>query len=254
MDSAQKRHAVVGLIATLVAALILVFPQIFDILVERVGVRGIAVAGGLWWLLSLGMARVTGIRRFLPVLVSAVLVVGIPALLAAAAFSDSRAPLKLIPPLVHLYLALFFFTSIKGGDSLIYQGARFLVPEVPSFIAPYCRVTTACWGVFFLLSALGVASLSLFGSDESWRLASGSGFVSLIGILSVIEFLIRKTWFRYYFRGHIFDRVWSRWFPAEATPRGRQSLEVIRQFREAEALAATGVSEARAHLASPPRR
>ena len=44
------------------------------------------------------------------------------------------------------------------------------------------------------------------------------------------EFLVRKTWFRYYFHGGPFERFWSRLFPAEATPRGRESLEFIRRY------------------------
>jgi hypothetical protein len=43
---------------------------------------------------------------------------------------------------------------------------------------------------------------------------------------------VRKTYFRYYYHGGLFDRVWSRWFPAENTAQGRASLESIRSFRE----------------------
>ena len=50
--------------------------------------------------------------------------------------------------------------------------------------------------------------------------------------LSVVEFLFRKSWFRYYFRGGPFDRLWSRLFPAERTAQGRRSIEAIRRYRE----------------------
>jgi hypothetical protein len=49
-----------------------------------------------------------------------------------------------------------------------------------------------------------------------------------------IEFLIRKTWFRYYYFGGPFDRFWSSFFPPEETERGRASLEYIRRFRAGE--------------------
>jgi hypothetical protein len=55
--------------------------------------------------------------------------------------------------------------------------------------------------------------------------------------ITIAEFFVRKTWFRYYFHGGPFDRLWSRLFPAGDTPAGRRSMEYIERFR-AEAAAA----------------
>jgi hypothetical protein len=49
------------------------------------------------------------------------------------------------------------------------------------------------------------------------------------------EFLVRKTRFRYYFRGGPFERCWARLFPAERTARGRRSLAAIEAWRAAQA-------------------
>jgi hypothetical protein len=52
-----------------------------------------------------------------------------------------------------------------------------------------------------------------------------------MGALTVLEFLFRKTWFRHYFHGGPFERLWSRLFPAEHTARGRRSQRTIEEYR-----------------------
>jgi len=52
-------------------------------------------------------------------------------------------------------------------------------------------------------------------------------------VASGVEFLVRKTWFRYYFHGGWFDRVWAKLFPAEATPEGRRSMQHISAYWDA---------------------
>ena len=49
--------------------------------------------------------------------------------------------------------------------------------------------------------------------------------------LTAAEFLVRKTWFRYYARGGPFERIWSAIFPAERTAQGRRSLAAIDEWR-----------------------
>jgi hypothetical protein len=66
-------------------------------------------------------------------------------------------------------------------------------------------------------------------------------------LASGVEFLVRKTWFRYYFRGGPFDRLWARLFPAERTARGRRSAEAIRRYRkEADAVGRRAARRSRA--------
>ena len=115
------------------------------------------------------------------------------------------------------------------------QAVYWLVPEAPDFVVPYCRRLTALWGVFFIASACASAGFAWWGSPQDWRLVSGPGVCGLMALFTGIEFIVRKTWFRYYFHGGPFDRLWSRLFPAEATTQGRRSLEAIRRYRESRA-------------------
>jgi hypothetical protein len=52
-----------------------------------------------------------------------------------------------------------------------------------------------------------------------------------MGGFAAAEFLVRKTWFRYYFHGGPFERFWAWLFPAERTARGRRSLAYIEAYR-----------------------
>jgi len=176
---------------------------------------------------------------------SAVLPPGLVALLPGAATTGQAVFLRAIPAWIHLSLAWICAQSLRGGGSLIEVGARTLVPEAPDFISGYCRVVTALWAAFFAACGLAIGALALDGSAEDWRRVSGRTVWWLMAVLTVAEFFVRKTWFRYYFRGGPFDRFWSRLFPAERTARGRRSLAAIRDYRErlrreAEADLATG--------------
>ena len=72
--------------------------------------------------------------------------------------------------------------------------------------------------------SIGVAGLSGARAEVAGARARG-------GDVTVVEFFVRKTYFRnYWYRGP-FERFWSRLFPAEATPMGRRSAEYIRETR-----------------------
>jgi hypothetical protein len=51
----------------------------------------------------------------------------------------------------------------------------------------------------------------------------------MAGVMA-LEFFVRKTWFRYYFRNGPFERFWAQLFPAQATARGRRSMEYIEAY------------------------
>ena len=94
------------------------------------------------------------------------LTLGVPLLLGLAVGFERVEPLRLVPAWVYLSVGIFFVESLKGGGSLIFQLARWWVPEAPDFVAPYCRVVTALWGAFFLLVAALCAGLALAGSEK----------------------------------------------------------------------------------------
>lgn len=139
--------------------------------------------------------------------------------------------LRVVPAAVYLGLAAWFAASLRGPGSIIETAARWLVPEAPDFIRAYCRVVTALWVAFFLACAGAIAWLAVTGSRAAWLAAVGRDvWIAMLAFVGV-EFLVRKTWFRYYFHGGPFDRLWSRLFPAERTARGRRSLRYIEAYR-----------------------
>jgi uncharacterized membrane protein len=152
-------------------------------------------------------------------------------LLALALATGDARFLRVLPAAVYLGLAAWFAASLRGPGSIIESAARWLVPEAPDFIRDYCRVVTALWVAFFLASAAAIAWLALGGSRAAWLAAVGRDlWIAMLAFVGV-EFLVRKTWFRYYFHGGPFDRLWSRLFPAERTARGRRSLRSIEEYR-----------------------
>jgi hypothetical protein len=98
------------------------------------------------------------------------------------------------------------------------------------------------WAIFFFGNAVAIAWLAFTASPERWRSYTGGWIYTQMLAITCVEFFVRKTWFRYYYHGGAFDRVWSRWFPAENTAQGRASLEYIVRYREQQALARDAAS------------
>jgi len=207
-----------------IAVLAVAYPFALAAVLERVGVRGLALL--LFALLAVGAPlRAAGGRG--PRLGGA----GLALLLAAAVASGDARWLRLVPAWVYLGIAALFAGSLRGGGSLIESAARWLVPEAPEFIRDYCRVVTALWVAAFVACAAWIAALALAADAAAWARFTGRTLWLAMAALCAIEFLVRKTWFRYYYFGGPFDRLWSRLFPAERTERGRRSLRYIEQVR-----------------------
>jgi len=220
----------VAAFALFLLGLMLVYPFVLDRLHASLGTRGLAGLGLLASVLSIPIAR--ALRSSSRMGKTPILTLAVPLLLVLAGVLESFTLLELVPAWVHLCVGLYFLESARGEDAAMAQAVRWLVPEAPDFVVPYCRRLTALWGVFFVASACASAGFALWGSRESWRLVSGPGVCGLMALFTCVEFIVRKTWFRYYFHGGPFDRLWSRLFPAEATAQGRRSLEAVRQYRE----------------------
>lgn len=236
--SSEGRPPAAGLLlgGAAVALLAVIYPWALGAVQERLGVRGLA-------LLLLGIAvgsvpfrrHAVGAGRLGAACLAGLLVMG-------AATGDARW-LRLVPALVYLGLAAFFAASLRGQGSIIERAARWLVPEAPPFIRDYCRVLTAGWVAVFLASAAVIGWLAVARGTEAWLAVTSRGVWIAMGAFSLLEFLVRKSWFRYYFRGGPFERLWSRLFPAERTERGRRSLRYIQQYRERMARDAAGPVE-----------
>jgi len=203
------------------------FPFALESAVGRVGVPGVAVALLVFAAISFALRG----RRAGGALQSGfALGIGIPALLVAAAFSGDEIYLQLVPSAVYGTLAGWFYASLRGGASIVERAARFFVPEAPDFIRPYCRKVTWLWAAFFVASAIAAAAFALVGERWWWEFFTGRLVYAIMLALSLVEFLVRKTWFRYYFHGGWFDRIWEKAFPPENTAQGRRSMQYIESY------------------------
>jgi len=217
----------VGVLAAFLALLVIAYPYLLTGALPRFGVSRTSVA--LFFIVALSF----GIRSRIPAAPlqwSAAPSMGIPALLAAAAFSGDALYLQLVPSVVYLTLASWFYASFRSGASIIERVARLMVPEAPDFIRPYCRKVTGLWAVFFAASSLVIAYLAILGTQSEWAFFAGKLVYALMIAASLLEFVVRKSWFRYYFHGGWFDRVWQRLFPPENTPEGRRSMRHISEY------------------------
>jgi uncharacterized membrane protein len=219
---------IVGVVGVGISVGVIVYPYMLQGAITRYGITG--VAGALLLLAAISFA-LPG-RRLLDALRGgAAPSLGIPVVLAAAAATAQPVYLQLVPCFVYLTLAYLCFASLRADDSIVERAARFLIPEAPAFIRPYCRKVTWLWVAFFLISAIVIAALAVGGEVEGWKRFSGQIlYVSMLTI-SAIEFIVRKTWFRYYFYRGPIDRLWERWFPPENTAAGRRSMQYIADIR-----------------------
>ena len=190
---------------------------------------GIRATAGVLFLL--GLSSLATSRGYLPgprVLQIAVRLVFL-ALLAIAMIADTRLPLLFIPSLVYLILCGAFLASLWDGGSAIGRAARLMHPYVPDFVDSYCRKVTVVWALFFAANAVATAALALFESSL-WAAWTGGFAYAAMGVLSAVEFLVRKSWFRYYGNGPV-DRLLAALLPPENTWQGRRSKEYITRIR-----------------------
>jgi len=154
---------------------------------------------------------------------------GLLALPALAAATGGAVFLRLVPAAIQAALAAVFALSLRGGGSILQEAAWRIHPYAPDFIGPYCRKTTAVFAAIFALQGLAVAALAL-DPPERWALTSGVGVWVPVAVASLLEWMVRKSWFRYYGDGPV-DRLLRALLPPENTRQGRRSLEYIRRMR-----------------------
>jgi uncharacterized membrane protein len=231
----ERRRLSLGflLLGAFFLALAVVYPALVSRALERFGVRGVAATAAL--LTAAGLAArlrwrdaLPGFARTQPLSLTQLL--GVLLLLGAAALSNRRLYLLLLPALAYLYMARIFWASLAQEMSIVQRAALVMQPHAPDFIDGYCRVLTRVWCAVFLGNAIAIAALALWQPLESWRLyAERLAFAPMLA-LGIVEFFFRKWWFRAY-TTRPFDRLLSRLMPPENTERGRRSLAFIREMR-----------------------
>jgi uncharacterized membrane protein len=207
-----------------VVAGIIVYPlfatSIFDHLSPR-SVGGVLLGASLVSLLLPARTAPLGIR------VGRWPVLGMALLGAAAVVLDRQSPLLLAPSLAYAAAAAVFFASLSQETSLIERFVAIIHPYKPDFVGPYCRKLTLVWGWFFAAHGAALAALVLLAPPAWWE--AYTGWIMLPSMLgfAAVEYVVRKTAFRYYPYGGPIDRFFSTFFPAEETELGRRSQAYI---------------------------
>lgn len=202
------------------------YPWLAERLLAAHGVR--AVAAGMLALGALSLAlwqRLGGAAR-LPLALHAALL----ALPALAAASGDALWLRLVPAAIQALIAAFFARSLAGGSSILEQAAKSIHPYAPGFIGPYCRGATLVFAAIFALQGAALAALALRPPAGGWAWSAGLLAWAPVMAASLVEWAVRKSWFRYYSDGPI-DRLLRRALPPENTEAGRRSLAYIRKMR-----------------------
>ncbi len=207
------------------ALLATVYPPVAERAFAAYGVRAVAVALLFAGLVSLVAWQRVGHTR-VPLYQRAALLV-LPAL---AASTGDALFLRLVPGAIQALIAVLFVVSLRGGGSLFYDAARSLHPYAPEFIAPYCRKSTAVFASVFAVQGIYAGYLALHPPASGWGTATGVWIWMPVLVASLIDWCVRKWWFRYFGPGPL-DQLLKRALPPENTAAGRRSLEYIRRMR-----------------------
>lgn len=212
------------MLLSIVVVAVLVYPMFGSDLLERVDPRwvgAVLLAGSALTLFGKAAPSRFGVRLGrTPGWIAA-------ALGLATVATGERLPLQLVASWAYGVAAWIFWQSTRGGSSLIEQVAQRIHPYAPDFIGPYCRKVTLLWAAFLAVSAAVLAVLAVAAPLDWWEAYTAWVIVPLSIVGSAVEYLVRKTWFRYYPYGGPIDRLFSRFFPAGASEAGRRSQAYI---------------------------
>jgi uncharacterized membrane protein len=208
------------------ALLATVYPPAAERALAAYGVRGVALVLLVLGLVSLVAWQRAAARARVPIYQRAAVLV----LPIAAAVSGDGLFLRLIPAAIQALIAALFVVSLRGGGSLFYDAARSLHPYAPDFIAPYCRKSTMVFAGIFALLAVAAGWLAFQPPASGWGSATGFWIWTPVIAASLVDWAVRKWWFRYFGPGPL-DQLLKHVLPPENTAAGRRSLEYIRRMR-----------------------
>ncbi|MGH1346096.1 MAG: hypothetical protein ACRBN8_31315 [Nannocystales bacterium] len=138
----------------------------------------------------------------------AVAVLGLGALLKNEGFA------RLVPILINGGLLVLFASSLRGPVSMVESFARRQDPDLSPPKVQYCRTVTIVWCWFFVCNIALTLALALFAPLEWWTMYTGLLAYVAIGLLSTIEYTVRKATFRDYDDPpKLHDRLFVRIFP-----------------------------------------
>jgi uncharacterized membrane protein len=208
------------------ALLATVYPPAAERALATWGVRGVALVILALELVSLVAWQRTATSAGVPLYQRAALLV-LPTIAAA---THDALYLRLVPAAIQALIAALFVVSLRGGGSIFYDAARSLHPYAPDFIAPYCRKATIVFAGVFALQGIAALLLAFYPPAAGWGTAAGMWIWTPALAASLVDWCVRKWWFRYFGPGPL-DQLLKHVLPPENTATGRRSLAYIRKMR-----------------------
>jgi len=98
--------------------------------------------------------------------------------------------LKFYPPVCNLFVFLIFFISLFKKETIIQKIAKTLDGELSKKQIIYTRYVTYVWCILTFFNFV-VSIWTIFLSDKIWLLFNGCISYILIGLLFIIEYMIR---------------------------------------------------------------
>lgn len=95
------------------------------------------------------------------------------------------------PSAINLGMLLAFAYSVLHPPTVIERLARLTDPALPAHAVIYTRKVTLVWCAFFVLNGGISAWTALFAFTETWMLYNGLIAYILMGLLFVIEWVVR---------------------------------------------------------------
>ncbi len=105
--------------------------------------------------------------------------------------------LKYYPPVMNFCLFMIFFSSLFQKRTVIQKIALASDPDSNEAVMKYTRNLTYIWAVFTFLNFL-ISVGTVFMSEKIWALYNGFISYLLVGIIFIIEYIVRINFMRKY--------------------------------------------------------
>ena len=105
--------------------------------------------------------------------------------------------LKYYPPVMNFCLFMIFFSSLFHERTIIQKIALASDPNSNEAVMKYTKNLTYIWAVFTFLNFL-VSVGTVFMSEKIWALYNGFISYLLVGIIFIIEYIVRINFMRKY--------------------------------------------------------
>lgn len=105
--------------------------------------------------------------------------------------------LKYYPATIDFLFFIVFFSSIFQKETVIQKIAKVMEPDIKPKALVYTRNLTYIWALFMFINFV-IAFLTIFTSEKVWIFYNGFLSYFLVGIIFIVEYIIRINFKRKY--------------------------------------------------------